>query len=164
MTVPWRSLDFFVAPDWFLRTDSTNDDTRIFFSLWDSVGKFFLGAYVCEECSPSVPVAILIGRSGSGNSSDCVKDAASDNIQEIIFLGSGLMWKDAAVCGGIMEFKILVRDLSEIWKPLESESDMMLLVSLMCWEYRDTLVLTRFHTPYHPPSNRVMDYLIYWVK
>ena len=55
------------------------------------------------------PVARLIGRSGFGDSFGCVEDAASDNTQEIIFLGGGLVWNDAAVCGGRMELNILKR-------------------------------------------------------
>ena len=44
-----------------------------------------------------------------------------------------------------MDLRTVVRNLSERWKSIESESAMMLLVPLMCWEYRDTLLLTRLH-------------------
>ena len=58
---------------------------------------------MCEECAPSFPVSILFGYSGFGDSFNCVEDAASENIQGILFLGGSLMWNDAFVCGGIME-------------------------------------------------------------
>ena len=48
-----------------------------------------------EEFVPPIPVAILLGRSGFGNSVGKVKAAASDDIQEIMFLGGCLMWNDA---------------------------------------------------------------------
>ena len=64
---------------------------------------------MCEECAPYLPVAILIGCSGFGDSVGHVEDAESDNIQEIIFLGSILMWNDAAVCSGRMELNVFVR-------------------------------------------------------
>ena len=31
LTVTWRSICFLVFPNWFIRTDATNDDTRIVF-------------------------------------------------------------------------------------------------------------------------------------
>ena len=65
---------------------------------------------MCEECVTYLPVAIQIGCSGFGDSFGRVEDYASNNIQEIIFLGSSLMWKNSDVCGGRMELKILVRD------------------------------------------------------
>ena len=37
----------------------------------------------------------------------------SDNIYEVIFWGSGLIWNDAAVCGGRMDLVVVVRDFSE---------------------------------------------------
>ena len=42
------------------------------------------------------------------------------------------MRNDAAVCGGKVDLKIVVRDLSEQWKYLESESAMMSSVLLVC--------------------------------
>ena len=30
LTVPWRNISFLVVPNWFLRTEAANDDTRIF--------------------------------------------------------------------------------------------------------------------------------------
>ena len=67
---------------------------------------------MCEECAPSVPVSRLIGCSGFGFSFGRVNNAASNNIQEVISLGRGLMWNDAAVCGARMYLNIFVRDLS----------------------------------------------------
>ena len=55
------------------------------------------------------------------------------------------MCNDANVCGGSKDLNIVVRDLSERWKSLKSESPMMLLVALMCWEYMDTSLLKRIH-------------------
>ena len=52
----------------------------------------------------------MIGIGGVGGSFGCVENASSENTQEILFLGGILMCNDAAVCGGIMELKILVRD------------------------------------------------------
>ena len=88
---------------------------------------------MCEECAPSVPVSRLICRSGFGDSFGRVNYAASDNTQEVISLGGVLTWNDAAVCGGRMDLNIVVRDLSERWVSLESETAMMLLVTLICW-------------------------------
>ena len=51
----------------------------------------------------------------------------------------------ATVWGGRIYFNIVVRGLSGRWKSLESESAMMFLVPLMCWEYMDTLFMTRVH-------------------
>ena len=45
----------------------------------------------------------MLGRSGFDNSFNSVEDAASYNIQGVIFLGNSLMWNDTAVCSGIME-------------------------------------------------------------
>ena len=55
-----------------------------------------------DNCEPSVLVVILLGHILFGNSFGCVDDAASENIQEIISMGSGLMWNFANVCGGRM--------------------------------------------------------------
>ena len=44
-----------------------------------------------------------------------------------------------------MGLKILVRDLSEMWKSLESESVMMVVETLMCWECRYTSLMMRVH-------------------
>ena len=55
-------------------------------------------------------MARIIGCSGFGYSLGCVDDGASDNIQEIIYMGVVLMWNDAAVYGRRMGLKILARD------------------------------------------------------
>ena len=47
-----------------------------------------------------VPVARLIGRSGFGDSFGYFEDTDSDNIQEVISMGRGWIFHDAAVCGG----------------------------------------------------------------
>ena len=51
----------------------------------------------------------MLGYSGIGDSFGFVKDSASENIQEITFLGGGLSCNDSAVCGGIMGLEILMR-------------------------------------------------------
>ena len=60
-------------------------------------------------------------------------------------MGFVLVCNNAAICGGRMDLKIIVRYLSEWWKSLDSESVMMFLVPLICLEYRVTSLLTRFH-------------------
>ena len=61
----------------------------------------------------------------------CVEDSAGKNIQEMISLGNGLMWNDATVCDGMMDFKISVRYSCEMWKYLERDSAMIFLDPLM---------------------------------
>ena len=92
------------------------------------------------------PVARLLGRSGFGDAVGSVEAAASNDIQEITFLGSCLMWNNATVCCGKIWSKMFVRVWSDLWKSLERESAMMVSVPLMCCEYRDVLLLTRVHT------------------
>ena len=106
-----------------------------------------------EEYSPPFPVAILIGRSGFGDAVGSVEAAASDDIQEMMFLGSCLMWNNAAVCCGKIWSKIFVRVLSDLWKSLERESAMIFSVSLMCCEYRDFLLLTSVHSNHHATAS-----------
>ena len=65
--------------------------------LWDPPQEFVCDSCMFEECAPPIPVSRLLGRSGFGNTVGCVEAAASDNIQEITFLGGCLMWNDAAV-------------------------------------------------------------------
>ena len=60
-----------------------------------------------EECTPPIPVSRLLVRSGFGNAVGYVEAAASNNIQEITFLGSCLMWNDATVCGVRIRLKKL---------------------------------------------------------
>ena len=50
-----------------------------------------------EECAPPIPVDRLLGRSGIGNAVESVKTAASDDIQEKMFLDGCLMWNYTAV-------------------------------------------------------------------
>ena len=50
-----------------------------------------------EECAPPIPVSRLFGRSGVGDAVESVKTAASDDIQEKMFLDGCLMWHYAAV-------------------------------------------------------------------
>ena len=65
---------------------------------------------MCEECAPYFPVARLIGRIIFVNYLGRVKDASSDNIQEIISLGGSFMCNYAAVCCGRMELKLFEGD------------------------------------------------------
>ena len=58
-----------------------------------------------------------------------IDDASRDNIQEVIPMGSILMCKYAALCGGRMVFNIVVRGLSRRWKSLESEYVIIFLLS-----------------------------------
>ena len=63
-------------------------------------------------------------------------------------MGSYLMCNEAAVCGGGIYLKIVVRDLSERCEYLESESVMTFPCSLACWEYRDTSLVDMVHPIY----------------
>ena len=92
-----------------------------------------------EECAPTFLVARLLGSSGFGDAIGSVKAAASDDIQEITFLGRCLMWNDAAVCYGKIWLKMFVRVWSDLWKSLERESTMMFSIPFMCCECRDSL-------------------------
>ena len=102
-----------------------------------------------EECAPPFPVSRLLGRSGFGDSVGSVKAADSDEIQEIMFLDSCLMWNNANVCCGNIWLKMFVRVWSDLWKSLEREPTMMFSVPLMCCEYRDVSLMTRFHPIHH---------------
>ena len=102
-----------------------------------------------EEYSPPFPVARLLGRSGFGEAVGSIEAAASDDSQEITFLGSCLMWNNAAVCCGKIWSKMFVRVWSDLWKSVERESAMIFSVPLMCCEYRDVSLLTSVH-----PSHR----------
>ena len=101
--------------------------------MLEYVQNFFLKSCVCEECALYVPISRLIGRSGFGYYLGHVDGAISNNNQEIIYLGSGLRWNNADVCGGRKDFKIVMRYLSDWWKYFDSESAMMFSVLLMCW-------------------------------
>ena len=90
-----------------------------------------------EKCAQPFPVFIMLGCSGFGNAVGRVEAAASDDIQEITFLVSCLMWNDAAVCCGKIWLKMFVRVWSDLWKSLERESAMIFSVPLMCCYYMD---------------------------
>ena len=90
-----------------------------------------------EECSPPIPFSRLLGCSGFGDAVGSFEAAVSNDIQEITFLGSCLMWNDAAVCCGRIWLNFFVSVWSDLWKSLERESAMMFSVPLMCCEYRD---------------------------
>ena len=63
-----------------------------------------------KEGVPLFPFSRLLLCSGFGDYFGRVKDAASKNIQGVIYLGSGFMWNDIGVCGGTMGLKIMTRD------------------------------------------------------
>ena len=113
---------------------------------------------MCEEFSPPIPVARLLGCSGFGYAVGCVEDEASDDIQEIISLGGCLMWNNAAVCGGRVRLDFFVRVCLDMWRSLERESTIMFSVTLMCCEYRDVLLLTRVQTSQQDTS--LCDYAL----
>ena len=100
-------------------------------SLWYSVEELFLGACVCEECVPYIPIYRMLGGTCFDYSIGHVEDGASERIQEIIFLGGNLMCNVAAVCGEIM--KCFMKDWCEMWKLIQSQYDMIFSVILMCW-------------------------------
>ena len=83
---------------------------------------------MCEEFSPSIPVARLLVRSGFGDAVGCVEDAASNDIQEIASLGGCLMCNDVTVCGGRVRLKFLVRVWLDMWKSLEMECAMIFML------------------------------------
>ena len=106
-----------------------------------------------EDFSLPFPVARLLGRSGFGNAVGSVEAAASDDIQEITFLGSCLMCNNAAVCCGKIWLKMFVRVWSDLWKSLEREYAMMFSVPLMCCEYMDVSLLTSVHPSHHATAS-----------
>ena len=69
-----------------------------------------------EECAPPIPVSRLPGCSGFDDAVGSVKSAASNDIQEITFLGGCLMWNDAAVYGARIWLKSFVSVWSDLWK------------------------------------------------
>ena len=98
-----------------------------------------------EECAPPIPVAIILGCSVFVNSVGSIEAAASDAIQEITFLGSCLMYDDAAVCGGRTRLKTFVSVSSNIWKYRERESAIIFSVPSMCCEYRNVSLTNSVH-------------------
>ena len=109
-----------------------------------------------EEYPSPFAVARLIGCSGFGDSVGSVEAAASNDIQEITFLGSCLMWKNVAVYCGNIWLKFFVRVWSDLCKYLERGYAMMFSVPLSCCEYRDVSLLTAIH-PSHP-ATALWDY------
>ena len=59
---------------------------------------------------------------------------------------SSLIFNDAAIFGGRMNLKMVVRDSSEQLNSLKSKPAMMFLVPLIFWEYMDTSLLKMIHT------------------
>ena len=98
-----------------------------------------------QECSPPIPVARLVGLSGSGDSVGSVEAAPSNYIQEITFLGSSFMWKNSAVCGGRIWLKCFGSVWSDLWKSRDRESAMIFSVPLMCCEFMHVSLLTSVH-------------------
>ena len=79
-----------------------NDDARVVFSTCGILSRNCFKDCLCKECEPSVPFTRLLGHRGFYNFFSHDKDSANDNIQEIIYMGSGLMWNDANIRGGRM--------------------------------------------------------------
>ena len=91
---------FFFAPVWIIRHNGC------FMFLWYPPQEFVCDAWVCEMFSPSVSVTRLLGRSKIGDAVGCVQAAASEDTQEITYLGGCLMWNYSAVCGCRVRLKI----------------------------------------------------------
>ena len=72
--------------------------------------EFLLKDCVDKEFAPSVTANRLLGRSGFGYYLNNLEDDDSDNIQDVIFMGSGLMWKYSTVFGDRRCVEICVRD------------------------------------------------------
>ena len=83
--------------NWFRCTEAANDDTRVSSALVGPPQEFVCDSYMFEECAPPIPVSRLIGHSGVGDAVESVNTAASDDIQEKMFLDGCLMWHYAAV-------------------------------------------------------------------
>ena len=47
LTVPWRSEDFIVVPNWFIRTDAANDKENIFLAPHWSPSSIFSSTPIC---------------------------------------------------------------------------------------------------------------------
>ena len=107
-----------------------------------------------EECAPPIPVSRLLGCSGFGNAFGRVETAASDDIQEITFLGGFLMWNDADVCGGSIWLKCFVSVWYDLWKSRERESAMIFSIPLICCDYRYVSLLTSVHPSQRDNSSR----------
>ena len=94
----------------------------------------------------------MLGRSVFGDVVGSVEAAASDDIQEITFLGGCLMWNDAAVCGGRIWLNCFVSVWSDLWKSRDRESAMIFYDTLVCCEYMDVSLMTSVH-----PSQRTTE-------
>ena len=69
-----------------------------------------------EECATPIPVARLVGRSGFGSAVRLTKDAVSDDIQDITFLGGCLIWNDAAIYGDRIQLNLFLSVWYDMWK------------------------------------------------
>ena len=90
-------MRFLVVRNWFRRTEAANDDTRASSACVGPLQEFFCISCMFEECAPPIPVSRLLGHSGFGDAVERVKTAASDDIQEKMFLDGCLMWHYTAV-------------------------------------------------------------------
>ena len=106
-----------------------------------------------EECVTPIKVARLLVCSGFGNAIGSAKDNASDDIQEITFLGGCLMRNNAAFCGGRIWLISFVSVWSDLWKSLVRESAMMFSVPLICCEYKDVSLLRSVHPSQHATAS-----------
>ena len=91
------------------------------------------------ECCRNVLHLSQLPDSGFGDAVVSVEAAASDDIQEITFLCSCLMWNDAALCCGRIWLIFFGSVWSDLWKSFEREPAMIFSVPWMCCEYRDVL-------------------------
>ena len=97
LTVPWR-----IISPWFFQTGFVTLRQRMMTQVLPSAPVGSLQEFVCdswmfEECEPPIPVPRLLGCSGFVDAVWSAKTAASNDIQEEMFLGGCLMWNDAAI-------------------------------------------------------------------
>ena len=69
-----------------------------------------------EEYALHITVPRLIGRSGFVGAVASVEAAASNDIQEIMILGSCVLSNDATVCDGRIRLKFSVSVWYDLWK------------------------------------------------
>ena len=109
LNVTWRIFSslwwWLVSSHWLWKI--RQEDSLVL--LWYSVQKCVLEARVDNKGEQSVPVDRLIGRSGFIYYFGIVKYSASNSIQEVISLDSGLMWNYDTFCGGRRGLRICVR-------------------------------------------------------
>ena len=84
-------------PNWYHITEAANDDTRISSAHVGPSQEFVCDSCMFEKYAPPIPVARLLGRSGVCDAVESFNTAASDDIQEEMFLDRFLMWHYAAV-------------------------------------------------------------------